>query len=173
MAEQAETENVTNETADTEADVKSVEATEPKPAEVPQRTAPEVPAGKHYFWGTGRRKKAIARVRIRPGKGNILINKRDMEEYFKADRDRNAVLAPLETVSMLKAWDIWANVQGGGATGQADAVKLGLARAISLAMPDIERTLRGQNLMTRDPRMKERKKPGQKGARKKFQFSKR
>lgn len=137
----------------------------------PQRAAPEPP--KHYFWGTGRRKKSVARVRIRPGTGKIAINKRDMEEYFTADKDRSSVLAPLEAAEMLKAWDIWVNVRGGGFTGQAGAVKLGLARAIAGAVPDMERALRHQGLLTRDPRMSERKKPGQKGARKRFQFSKR
>jgi len=142
----------------------------PGPAE---RPAPPVPQGQHYFWGTGRRKKAVARVRIRPGKGNILINKRGLEEYFSAAKDRNAVMAPLQSVEMIKAWDIWVNVHGGGFTGQAGAVKLGLARALVRALPEAEHSLRDHGLLTRDPRMSERKKYGQKGARKRFQFSKR
>jgi len=148
---------------------------EAPPAEpkVEERPAPQPPEAKHYFWGTGRRKSAVARVRIRPGAGAILINKREMEKYFPADKDRNAVRAPLEAVQMLSSWDIWANVKGGGYTGQAGAVKLGLARALAEALPDVERTLRNQGLLTRDPRMSERKKYGQKGARKRFQFSKR
>ena len=157
-----------------EAPVESVEPAEPAepvaPPE-PERQAPEPP--KHYFWGTGRRKKSIARVRIRPGTGKIAVNKREMDEYFTADKDRSAVLAPLEASGMLKSWDIWVNVSGGGPTGQAGAVRLGLARAIAGAVPDVERSLRHQGLLTRDPRMSERKKPGQKGARKRFQFSKR
>ncbi len=142
-------------------------------APAPERAAPAVPADKHYFWGTGRRKKAIARVRIRPGTGQITLNKRDLETYFTQPKDRNAVLAPLQCVGMIKAWDIWANISGGGFTGQAGAVKLGLARALATAMPDTEHSLRAQGLLTRDARMVERKKPGQKGARKRFQFSKR
>ena len=135
--------------------------------------APPLPEGTHYIWGTGRRKKAVARVRIRPGSGNILINKRPMEEFFVEEKDRQSVLAPLETAQMLSSWDIWANVKGGGFTGQAGAVMLGLARALAKAFPDTEPALRDKRLMTRDARMKERKKYGQKGARKRFQFSKR
>jgi len=143
-------------------------------AEAPRSVpAPPLPEGVHYIWGTGRRKKAIARVRIRPGTGQILINKRDKDAYFVHDADRAAVVAPLVAVDMNASWDIWANVSGGGSTGQADAVKLGLARALSRAAPDTEHALRDKGLLTRDPRMPERKKPGQPGARKRFQFSKR
>lgn len=139
----------------------------------PSPSAPAPPPDKHYFWGTGRRKKAVARVRIRPGTGKFLINKREVDEYFFSDRDRNAIHSPLKAVNMLGAWDIWANVGGGGSTGQAGAVLLGLARALAKAMPNAERALRDQGLLTRDARMSERKKPGQPGARKRFQFSKR
>jgi len=162
------------------ADDKPAEAAAEKPADKPaekveerSRPAPPVPEGKHYFWGTGRRKKAIARVRIRPGEGKILVNKREMTEYFVSEKDRNAVFAPLKAAEMARSWDIWANVGGGGSTGQAGAIKLGLARALAKAVPDTESTLRDQGLLTRDPRMSERKKPGQPGARKRFQFSKR
>lgn len=162
------------------ADDKPAEAAAEKPAEKPvekveerSRPAPPVPEGKHYFWGTGRRKKAVARVRIRPGEGNILVNKREMTEYFVSEKDRNAVIAPLKASEMARSWDIWVNVGGGGSTGQAGAIKLGLARAIAKAVPDTESSLRDQGLLTRDPRMVERKKPGQPGARKRFQFSKR
>ena len=144
-----------------------------EPAPIPEQSAPSVPAGAHYFWGTGRRKKAVARVRIRPGTGKILMNKKELDQYFTQDKDRSCVLAPLQCVRMVKAWDIWANIKGGGFTGQAGAVKLGLARALIVAMPDNEHALRAQGLLTRDARMVERKKPGQKGARKRFQFSKR
>ena len=126
-----------------------------------------------YTWGTGRRKTAVARVRIRPGTGKILINKRPVEEYFRKERDREAVAAPLEATKLMTHYDVWANVVGGGLTGQADAVKLGLARALVKAVPDAIGALRETGLLTRDPRMKERKKYGQKGARKRFQFSKR
>ena len=96
-----------------------------------------------------------------------------MDQYFTQDKDRDAVFSPLQSVKMLKSWDVWANVGGGGPTGQAGAVTLGLARALAKAMPELEAALRSHNLMTRDARMKERKKYGQKGARKRFQFSKR
>lgn len=145
----------------------------PEPEEVPCIPAREVPEGKHYFWGTGRRKKAVARVRIRPGTGKILINKREPDNYFTQDRDRQVIVTPLQAVNMLKSWDIWANVGGGGFNGQAGAVTLGLARALAKAMPELEINLRRHKLLTRDARMPERKKYGQKGARKKFQFSKR
>ncbi len=143
------------------------------PAEKQGFSAPPLPEGVHYIWGTGRRKKSVARVRIRPGTGKFLVNKREMEVYFTADRDREAVIEPLATVHMTKAWDIWVNVNGGGFVGQAGAITLGLSRALIKAVPDTELALRGKNLLTRDARMKERKKYGQKGARKKFQFSKR
>ena len=146
---------------------------EAKPEVEHQRPARPLPDGQHYVWGLGRRKKAVARVRIRPGLGKILVNKRDLEEYFVKAKDLRAVLAPLMTVRMRKSWDVWVNVGGGGYTGQAGAVMLGLARALSKAMPELESALRDQGLMTRDARMSERKKYGQKGARKRFQFSKR
>ncbi|MCJ7544239.1 MAG: 30S ribosomal protein S9 [Phycisphaerae bacterium] len=138
-----------------------------------RRTAPPLPTGVLYVWGTGRRKKAVARIRIRPGTGKILVNKREVEHFFTEIKDRNAVSAPLEAVGMVGSWDIWAKVNGGGRSGQAGAVTLGLARAIAKAMPDLETALRDHGLLTRDARMKERKKYGQKGARKRFQYSKR
>ena len=143
---------------------------------VPQaasRTAPPLPAGVQYIWGTGRRKTAVARVRIRPGSGKILVNDRDVEKFFTEVKDRHAVSAPLEAVHMTGAWDIWAKVAGGGRSGQAGAILLGLARAIAKASPELEIALRDHGLLTRDARMKERKKYGQKGARKRFQYSKR
>jgi small subunit ribosomal protein S9 len=150
---------------------------QPKPAAEPapqvSRTAPPLPEGQLFVWGTGRRKKAIARVRLRPGGGEFTVNKKPIEQFFTEDKDRNAVLSPLTTVQMVKAWDVFANVSGGGFTGQAGAIALGLSRALVKAMPEIEGQLRDQGLLTRDARMKERKKYGQKGARKRFQFSKR
>ena len=143
------------------------------PKEAPPRVAPPLPEGVKYVWGTGRRKKAIARVRIRPGTGVFTVNERPYEKFFTEDKDRRAILSPLTTVNMVKAWDIFANVNGGGFAGQAGALTLGLARALCKALPEIELALRDQGLMTRDARMKERKKYGQKGARKRFQFSKR
>jgi small subunit ribosomal protein S9 len=136
-------------------------------------SVPTLGEGVHYIFGTGRRKKAVARVRIRPGTGKILINKRDIESFFVHEKDRTAAVSPLQTTGMTNSLDVWVNVRGGGSTGQADAVKLGLARAIAKAIPDAEHTLRDSNLMTRDARIKERKKYGQRGARRRFQFSKR
>ena len=144
-----------------------------EPAPAPGRTAKPLPEGMQFIWGTGRRKKSVARVRIRPGSGKFIVNKREMEKYFVEDRDRNDVLSPLQIANMLKSWDIFVNVNGGGFAGQAGAVTLGLARALAKAMPEVEQSLRDKRLMTRDSRMKERKKYGQKGARKRFQYSKR
>lgn len=151
-------------------DKQNIETKEEKSA---SRTAPALPAGQHFIWGTGRRKSSVARVRIRPGSGKIVINKRDMKEFFPHVKDQQAVLAPLTATGMAKAFDIWVNVGGGGYTGQAGAVTLGLARAIARFMPEVESDLRDKGLLTRDARMKERKKPGQPGARRRFQFSKR
>ena len=149
------------------------QAEQQEPAEPQGRSAPALPEGKHYIWGTGRRKSSVARIRIRPGTGKFLINKREIDNYFTGERDRQAVITPLQVTHMMTAWDIWVNVKGGGITGQAGAVTLGLARAIAKAAPDVESALREVRLLTRDARMKERKKPGQKGARKKFQWTKR
>ena len=134
---------------------------------------PPLAQGKDFVWGTGRRKKAVARVRIRPGTGKFIVNKREADQYFHHERDREAIAGPLRAANMLRSWDVWVNVGGGGYTGQAGAVVLGLARALAKAMPQVESALRDQGLMTRDARMKERKKPGQPGARRRFQFSKR
>jgi small subunit ribosomal protein S9 len=156
--------------------VAPVAAVAPAAPPAPQaagRTAPPLPAGVQYIWGTGRRKKAVARVRIRPGSGKILVNDRAVEKFFTEIKDRNAVSAPLTAVNMVGAWDIWAKVAGGGRSGQAGAILLGLARAIVKAAPEAEAALRDRGLLTRDARMKERKKYGQKGARKRFQYSKR
>jgi small subunit ribosomal protein S9 len=136
-------------------------------------SVPTLGEGVHYIFGTGRRKKAVARVRIRPGTGKILVNKRDLDVFFVHSKDRTSAVSPLNTTGMANSLDVWVNVNGGGSTGQADAVKLGLARAIARAIPEAEQTLRDSNLMTRDARIKERKKYGQRGARRKFQFSKR
>ena len=145
----------------------------PVEAPKPPRIAAPLPAGVLFIWGTGRRKKATARVRIRPGTGVILINKRPIEQFFHVDRDRLDATSPLVAVNMLTSWDIWATVNGGGTTGQSGSVKLGLSRALIKAMPDLEADLRSLGLLTRDSRARERKKPGQPGARKRFQFSKR
>jgi small subunit ribosomal protein S9 len=154
------------------AEPESPSSVQPAPA-APEPSLVPVKVPVEYIWGTGRRKKAVARVRIRSGSGKILINRRSLEEYFKGDADRLSVRTPLEVAKLTAGYDVWANVNGGGATGQADAIKLGLARALIKAVPEIAPVLREQGLLTRDPRMKERKKYGQKGARKRFQYSKR
>ncbi|HUU91917.1 MAG TPA: 30S ribosomal protein S9 [Phycisphaerae bacterium] len=125
------------------------------------------------MWGTGRRKSATARVRLMPGNGKILINKREVNAYFTEEKDRASVLSPLIATDTLTSYNVGVNVKGGGTTGQADAVKLGIARALKKADPSLEQALREGKFLTRDPRMVERKKYGQKGARKRFQFSKR
>lgn len=126
-----------------------------------------------YWWGTGRRKSAVARVRIKPGTGKLLINKKELNEYFRRPQDRKAVLAPLKTVDVEKSFDVFINVKGGGITGQAGASLLGIARALKNYDENYTQSLRDGGHLTRDPRMVERKKPGQRGARRRFQFSKR
>ena len=123
--------------------------------------------------GTGRRKTSVARVRIRPGQGKITINERGLEEYFHNTRQRNAVVAPLEQTGKRNELDVVVRVDGGGITGQADACKLGIARALKLYRDDLLDKLRDSGLLTRDGRMKERKKYGLRGARRGTQFSKR
>ncbi len=126
-----------------------------------------------YFWGTGRRKSSVARVRIRPGKGEILINKRKLDDYFTQSRDRSNAVAPLKATNTAESLDVFVNVKGGGTSGQAGAVMLGVARALRKYDESLMDVLRETGYLTRDSRMVERKKPGQKKARKKFQFSKR
>ena len=126
-----------------------------------------------FFWGTGRRKRSVARVRLKPGSGKMVVNKKDYDKYFTQAKDINAVTAPLKAVSGEKSFDVFVNVQGGGTTGQAGATVLGIARALKGYDPSMLKQLRDGGYLTRDSRMVERKKPGQKGARKKFQFSKR
>jgi small subunit ribosomal protein S9 len=112
-------------------------------------------------------------VRVLPGSGRILVNKRAYEEYFPREAWRAAVRQPLFVTHQLGKYDVLANVSGGGSTGQAGAIRLGIARAILRMDPEHRAALRGAGLLTRDPRMKERKKYGQKGARKRFQWTKR
>lgn len=126
-----------------------------------------------YWWGTGRRKTAVARVRVRRGAGEVLINDRPVDAYFTKLRDKKAVFAPLEAINAPEAFDIFANVKGGGMTGQAGAVVLGIARALKSYDENLIPPLREGGYLTRDPRETERKKYGQRGARRRFQFSKR
>ncbi|HOM52550.1 MAG TPA: 30S ribosomal protein S9 [Phycisphaerae bacterium] len=136
-------------------------------------TIPEPDPKQHYFWGTGRRKTAVARVRLRPGTGKFEINRRPLESYFTEERDRNDCTAPLRATETLGKVDVFVNVKGGGITGQAGAVVLGVARALKKANPQYDAPLRQGGYLTRDAREVERKKYGKAGARRSFQFSKR
>ena len=122
---------------------------------------------------TGRRKTSVARVRMTAGNGKIDINGRSFEEYFPTAPLQNIVLQPLQTVKLANAYDISINATGGGASGQAGAVRLAISRALLQVDMNLRATLKADGLLRRDPRMKERKKSGQPGARKRFQFSKR
>lgn len=128
---------------------------------------------KSYVWGTGRRKSAVARVRITPGSGKIEINSRELNDYLTNERDRKGIFGPLEVTNTGGKLDIFITTLGGGPTGQAGAIVLGIARAIAKYDPNLEVQLRQGGFLTRDSRMKERKKYGQRGARRRFQFSKR
>jgi small subunit ribosomal protein S9 len=151
-------------------------------------TVAETKAQPTFYLGTGRRKTAVARVRLAEGSGRIAINGRELEDYFTEDKDRRAVLGPLELVEMRGRLDVFVNAQGGGFTGQAGAINQGIARALKLMFGGAEpagdgegegtaggmvKKLRDSGYLTRDGRMKERKKYGRKAARKSFQFSKR
>lgn len=122
---------------------------------------------------TGRRKTAVARIRMNAGTGNIVVNGRPFEEYFKTLALQNQVLRPFEVAKLVNGFDLKVNATGGGLNGQAGAVKLAVARALTESDPELRASLKADGLLTRDPRMKERKKSGQPGARKRFQFSKR
>lgn len=123
--------------------------------------------------GTGRRKTSVARVRVRAGDGKITINRRELNDYFDNDQDRNNVMAPLLETEMVGRVDVIVKVEGGGYSGQSGAIKLGLARALRAFDSELDERLRHSGLMTRDARMKERKKYGLRGARRGTQFSKR
>jgi small subunit ribosomal protein S9 len=125
------------------------------------------------YYGTGRRKSSVARVYLRPGKGNIVVNRTPIEDYFNRDSVKQVLKQPLALTGNLEAFDILVNVQGGGKNGQAGAVRLGIARALCEVNPENRSVLKSSGLLTRDARKVERKKYGQPGARKKFQFSKR
>jgi len=125
------------------------------------------------YTAVGRRKEAVARIWLLPGSGNIIINEKPYDKYFIRETDQIIIKQPLEMTSTLSKYDIKANIRGGGLTGQAGAFRQGIARALILADPALRDVLRKQGFLTRDPRMKERKKYGQKGARKRFQWTKR
>ena len=126
-----------------------------------------------FIWGTGRRKTSVARARIRKGTGKFLVNRRELDEYFGRDRDIFAAKLPLKTTNTEDQYDVFINVKGGGLTGQAGAISLGISRALYKADQSLSESLRSASLLTRDSRMKERKKCGQKGARASFQWTKR
>ena len=128
---------------------------------------------KEQFYGTGRRKSSVARVYLKPGKGNITVNKRELDDYFGLETLKTIVRQPLVATETEKKYDINVNVKGGGTTGQAGAIRHGIARALLKVDDDFRPTLKAAGYLTRDPRMKERKKPGLKAARRAPQFSKR
>ncbi len=125
------------------------------------------------FLGTGRRKTSVARVRVATGTGRVTVNNRAIENYFPVLSMRNDALRALELTQSLEKYDITVNVRGGGPTGQAGAVRHGISRALLEVDAELRPVLKADGLLTRDPRMKERKKYGQPGARKRYQFSKR
>lgn len=150
------------------ATVSSVVTTAPQ-----AKTKKQTPDAGGFIWGVGRRKSSVARVRIKPGSGKILVNKKELKDYFRLSQDQETAITPLVVCDAKDRFDVFINVSGGGTTGQAGASLLGIARALSNFDESFNATLRAENLMTRDGRMKERKKPGQRGARRRFQFSKR
>jgi small subunit ribosomal protein S9 len=130
-------------------------------------------ANRSEFYGTGRRKCAVARVRLSTGSGNISINGKSVVDFCSLEHAERAILAPLIVTSMQEGVDVRASVSGGGVVGQACAVSLGIARALEKMNPELRAALKSGGLLTRDSRVHERKKSGQRGARKRFQFSKR
>jgi small subunit ribosomal protein S9 len=125
------------------------------------------------YYATGRRKTAIARTWIKPGNGEIVINNRPVEEYFPIETIRVDMIQPFKLTNTFGSYDVKATVVGGGIAGQADAIRHGITRALVSVNPDYRQTLKRAGFIKRDPRVKERKKYGQKGARARFQFSKR
>ena len=130
-------------------------------------------SAKPYFYGTGRRKSSVARVRLYPGTGAITINGRDVDDYFGLETLKLIMNQPFEATNTMGKYDVVANVTGGGISGQAGAIRHGIARALLLADDTFRGALKAEGLLTRDPRMKERKKYGLKAARRAPQFSKR
>ena len=157
--------------------ISNVETTANLNAGLATQTKPITPAVKPdaggFIWGTGRRKTAVARVRVKPGDGKFLINKREIDVFFSEPQHRGACKAPLKATHTEGKLDVFVNVRGGGITGQAEAILLGVARALKGYDPSLESILRDNDYLTRDPREVERKKYGQPGARRRFQFSKR
>ncbi len=125
------------------------------------------------YYGTGRRKSSVARVFLRPGSGEFKVNGRAFDQYFVTEAQRQAAKAPLVLTETSASFNVVANVSGGGVNGQSAALRMGLSRALQEFNPELRGKLKAEGFLTRDARMKERKKYGQKGARKRFQFSKR
>lgn len=125
------------------------------------------------FYGTGKRKTAVARVWLRPGNGQMTVNKKPVEQYLVRESDRTLTMEPLKITDMADKFDIYVNVKGGGISGQAGAIRHGITRALILVDPKLRDSVKKEGFLTRDSRMKERKKYGQPGARKRFQYSKR
>lgn len=126
-----------------------------------------------YYYATGKRKEAVAKVWMKAGEGKIVVNQKNLQDYFPRETYRKMVKEPLELVGFLDRFDVEARVKGGGLTGQAGALRLGIARVIAEINPELRRTLKKAGFLTRDSRMKERKKPGLRGARARPQTSKR
>jgi small subunit ribosomal protein S9 len=125
------------------------------------------------YYATGRRKTSVARVWLMPGEGNVTINKRSIDDYLKRETAKMIIRQPLELTETLGKYDIYVNVRGGGISGQAGAIKHGISRALLAVNPEFRPLLKKSGFLTRDSRVKERKKYGQPGARKRFQYSKR
>ncbi len=156
---------------DTGADVATIEP--PVTASPAPSAEPAKPDRGGFIWGTGRRKSSVARVRVKPGEGVFLINGREIDRYFSEPQHRDACRNALRDTGTEGKLDVFVKAHGGGITGQAGAVLLGVARALKAYDPGLEPILRDKGYLTRDPREVERKKYGQPGARRKFQFSKR
>ncbi len=127
----------------------------------------------NVYWGTGRRKTAVARVRVMAGKGNVTVNSKNIDEYFNVPAFKEVVMQPLVLLNMANRYDVFVTVNGGGKSGQAGAIRHGVARSLVKMDETLRPALKKAGFLKRDPRMKERKKYGQKGARARFQFSKR
>ncbi|MSR45119.1 MAG: 30S ribosomal protein S9 [Phycisphaerales bacterium] len=145
----------------------------PNPIGTTKASLHRIADSKGWYWGTGRRKTATARVRVRPGSGEFLVNETPIEEFFVEDRDRKMLFGVMDKCSLKGKIDVRVNVLGGGVTGQAGAVVMGLARSLFAYDANLEPALRDNGFLTRDSRKVERKKYGQSGARRRFQFSKR
>ncbi len=154
-------------------DAPVVEDASQAPAPMVSNDTVKGPDPQGWWRGTGRRKAAVARVRVKPGEGVFLVNNRTLDHFFTEERDRNNLHNVLKKTNTFGSMDVHVNVRGGGFTGQAGAIILGLGRALRNYDISLDSTLRENGYLTRDPRKVERKKPGQPGARKRFQFSKR